>query len=258
MIDPFIVLTPILLLGVVALLGFAGCSNLFGITKIPYSPPVARVFQQAANQNSGVGPFTVTYTPAPDAADVAVVVSVHWGSSGGAAAKIAVNGVTPQTVESDAFNPQTVAHFLANNIDLSSGQIDVSVGLSSSSNTAWDYCVSVYTNVDQTTSFDSPVSRQGTAQGTIPDAMNSVSINSSAGQMIYVAAVSQTTGGFLGGNLSAGSGFNLVSGPISYFLVEDLPIDSNTTEPVAPVATVAGGARWYFFAMEINFSSQAS
>jgi hypothetical protein len=42
MIDPFVLLTPILVLGVIALLKFIGCDVLFGIQAIPPTPPLLK------------------------------------------------------------------------------------------------------------------------------------------------------------------------------------------------------------------------
>lgn len=253
MTDAFILLTPLLVFAILALFAFVGCDRVFRIDPVTAPPdvlPVTRIFQQAANQNSGKGPFTVSFTPAASDANMLVLVSIHWGNSGGATAAITVNGTAAQTIESDLFNPQAVAHFFANNL---SGPITVSIALSSNSNTAWDYCVSIYSNADQSSSpFNSPVSRQGTVQGTIPDSANQISITSSPNNLIYAVANSQVAGGVLGGNLSIGAGFNLVASPSAYFLVEDLAVDDQTTEPVIPTVSVSGAARWYFFAAEIK------
>jgi hypothetical protein len=253
MIDAFILLTPILVFAILALSAFVGCDRLLGLQEV-YPPPdvlpVTRIFQQAANQNSGKGPFTVSFSPLASDANLIVLVSIHWGNSGGATAAITVNGAAPQAIESDLFNPQAVAHVFASGL---SGPISVSIALSSNSNTAWDYCVSIYSNADQSSSpFNSPVSRQGTAQGAIPDSANQISITSSSNNLIYAVANSQVAGGVLGGNLAVGAGFSLVASPSSYFLVEDLAVDDQTTEPVIPAVSASGGARWYFFAAEIK------
>jgi hypothetical protein len=245
-----IFLTPILVLAIVALLGFVGCDRVLGLTHFPQTGPISRVYQVAGNQASGKGPFTVTYSPASASVQFAVVISMHWGDSGGATAQVAVNGATQQAIQTDTFDPQAVAHFVVNNVNADSmGMITVSVGLSSNSATAWDYCVSIYNNVNQTNPYGSNAARQGTTQGSIPDTANAISITSSANDLIYSVAVSQTTGGFLGGTVSANAPFTQVENPVSYFLVEDLQVDNNTAQPVSPTATVSGAAKWYFFAM---------
>jgi len=243
-----IFLTPIFVLAIVALLGFVGCDIALGIPPIPPRVAISRVYQFAGNQASSRGPFPVTYSPPSASDEFAVVISMHWGNSGGATAQVTVNGATPQTIQTDTFDPQAVAHFIVNGVKAdTSGMINVSVGLSSNSQTAWDYCVSIYDKVNQT-NFNTQ--RQGTAQGSIPDAVNAISINANANDLIYAVAVSQKTGGFLGGNLSANPSFTLVETPINYFLVEDLQVDKTTAmQPVLPTATASGGAKWYFFAM---------
>jgi hypothetical protein len=164
-----------------------------------------------------------------------------------------VNGAVPTQVTVDIFNPQAVAHFSANDL---TGPISVSVGLSANSNTAWDYCVTIYSHADQGASpLNSPVSRQGTAQGTIPDAANQVSLNSSVDHLVYAVAVSQSGGGVLGGNLATGADFVSVASPIGFFLVEEMSVTQQTTQPVVPSANASGGARWYFFAADIKNAS---
>jgi len=251
MTDLFLILTPFLVLAVIALLGFIGCDRVLGLAPVSAVSAVSRVFQQSANLAAGAGPFTATYTSPAGESGLIVIVSLHWGGSGGATPKITVNNNPPQPIESDTFNPQTVAHFFAN--QLGAGQIDVSVALTSGSNTAWDYCITIYKNADQTSSpFNSPLARQGTAQGTIPDAANQISFTSSNDNLIYAVAMSQLAGSMLGGNLSAGTDFAAVASPSSYFLVEEQTVDGMTTEPVIPSASVSGGTRWYFFATEIK------
>src|SRR5260370_22490713 len=132
MTDLFLILTPFLLLAVIALLGFIGCDRVLGLTTVnPPASGVTRVFQQSANSAAGGGPFTATYTPPTGESGLIVIVSLHWGGSGGATPKVTVNNNPPQQIESDTFNPQTVAHFFAN--QLGTGQIDVSVALTSGS-----------------------------------------------------------------------------------------------------------------------------
>ena len=248
-----IFLTPIFVLAIVALLGFVGCDVLLGLTPITPIVAISRVYQHAGNQASGKGPATVTYTPGSASDQFAVVVSMHWGNSGGATAQVTVNGAAPQSIETDAFDPQAVAHFLANSVQAdNTGVINVSVGLSANSATAWDYCVSFYNNVNQANPYDSNTQRQGTAPGPIPGGGSPISISSNPNDLIYAVAVSQKAGGFLGGNLSPTAPFTLVESPINYFLVEDLQVDKNTIEPVIPNATALNGANWYFFAMALR------
>src|SRR5689334_718879 len=118
MMDVLIVLTPVLVLAIVALVGFIGCDRVLGIAPVgpPLPPVTAHIFQQSANLAAGSGPFTFTYTPAADETNLLVLISLHWGGSGGAQPKITVNGNAPQQIESDTFNPQTVAHFFANQL----------------------------------------------------------------------------------------------------------------------------------------------
>jgi len=243
-------LTPIFVLAIVALLGFVGCDVVLGLSPISPIVAISRVYQVAANQGSGKGPFTVPYSPASSSDKFAVVISMHWGNSGGATAQVTVNGSMPQSIQTDTYDPQAVAHFIANGVQAdNSGMINVSVGLSANSATAWDYCVSIYNNVNQTSPYEFNTQRQGTAQGPIPNAVSPISINSNKNDLIYAVAVSQKAGGFLGGNVSANASFNVVENPINYFLVEDLQVDSNTMQPVMPAASASGGANWYFFAM---------
>jgi hypothetical protein len=253
--DSFIMFTPLLVFAIVALLGFVGCDYLLGIKEFPPATAVTRVFRQAGNPSGGKGPFIVSYSPTVSDDNVLVLISLHWASSGSPSPvpDITVNGAPPTQVTMDNFNPQSVAHFFANNL---SGPINASVGLTANSNTAWDFCVIIYSNADQSSSpLNSPISRQGTAQGTIPDAANQLSITSAVDHLIYAVAVSQSGGGVLGGNLAPGTDFVSVASPIGFFLVEELSVTQQTTQPVVPSANVSGGARWYFFAADIKNAS---
>jgi hypothetical protein len=253
--DPFLIFTPLLVFAIVALLAFVGCQLVFNLDEVPPLTTVTRVFQQTGNPSGGKGPFTASYTPASSDTNLLVLISLHWASSGSPPPlpDITVNGALPTQVTMDNFNPQSVAHFFANNL---SGPINASVGLTANSNTAWDFCVTIYSNADQSSSpLNSPISRQGTAQGTIPDAANQLSITSTVDHLIYAVAVSQSGGGVLGGNLAPGTDFVSVASPIGFFLVEELSVTQQTTQPVVPSANVSGGARWYFFAADIKNAS---
>ena len=68
----------------------------------------------------------MTYSPASSSDQFAVVISMHWGNSGGATAQVTVNGAAQQPIQTDTFDPEAVAHYIANGVKAdSSGMINV-------------------------------------------------------------------------------------------------------------------------------------
>jgi hypothetical protein len=64
MIDPFVLLTPILMLAIIALLGFVGCNQVFGLEETTvYEPPEPPTNLRALAQNARV---RLTWDPSPD------------------------------------------------------------------------------------------------------------------------------------------------------------------------------------------------
>ena len=60
MIDPFVILTPFLLLGVIALLGFVGCQQLFGVVGGSDAPVKVTGIQPQSGSTQGGTPVTIT------------------------------------------------------------------------------------------------------------------------------------------------------------------------------------------------------
>lgn len=94
MIDPFLLVTPILLLGIIALLGFLGCDRVLGLAPITVNPP--QVFSIMPTSGSPLGGDTVTIS----GASFVDTPSVTFGNTGAMSVTLVnssqLNAVTPQ------------------------------------------------------------------------------------------------------------------------------------------------------------------
>jgi hypothetical protein len=80
MIDPFVLLAPVLLLAVVALLRFVGCNLVFKLKETQPIPPPIAVVQHFSNRNTnGVTSHAVAF-PSSVADHNTIVVAVGWGN----------------------------------------------------------------------------------------------------------------------------------------------------------------------------------
>lgn len=253
MIDGFVVLTPILLLAVIALLGFVGCDRVFGLQYVdpPGTPsPVNHV--QTVIKSGAAGSNTITADPLSLQGGELIVATVQWGSA-------AVQQPTPALTGADfapvlgggpfAWNGMRVQTFFGTNPS-NNQTVTVEAILSGGSNVTWNLCVSAYADVDSHTPIYSPQQSGPIYVGNNPQ---TPAINIGDGDLVYAVALAADNGGAFPGNnsLAAGPGFTAEFTAIANPLVED----GGKTGPVTAQATITSqgpNPKGFIFAMGIK------
>jgi hypothetical protein len=216
MVDPFLILTPVLLVAIVALLGFVGCYQ-----NITYTPPplvhVQTVVAQASANTS-----KVTAGPLALQGGELIVVAVQWSSAISGpempgftgAAFSPVNGGGPF-----AWNNMSVQIFSAFN-PAGNTQLTVTASLPRNANVAWNLCVSAYDGADESVPLYSPQTSKLNYVGNNPQ---TPPLNLGTGDLAYAVAFAANRDGTFPGNnsLTAGPGFTAEFPAITNPLVED-------------------------------------
>jgi hypothetical protein len=217
MIDGFVLLTPIVLLAVIALVGFIGCQLVF-----PLNPPPA-VEHVATTVKTGLpGMDTVTTDPLILEGGELIVATVQWGSA-------AVQPPTPELSGAE-FSPAVgggpfnwsgmkVQTFLARNPE-NQKALAVQAIVLGGANVVWNVCVSAYRNVDGANPIFSPIQNGSAFVGTNPQLPP---ININEGDTVYaVALAADNNGTFPGSNAYvAGPGFTAEFPAVANPIVED-------------------------------------
>lgn len=242
MIDLFVFLTPILVLGIVALLAFIGCDLVFP----PGPGPVTLVHLQTVT-TTGVGTtLLASLSDFGSRPKQAVIATVEWGGN----ANVTLTGATFSQVESDFLNPQRVATFFATGV---SGPVTVTATLDSPTTTEANLIVSAYDAVGGVPDQASFARGTGTAANlTFPTSA------SLAGDMVYSVVITRSAGAVLSGALLPGTSPNFTgeAGQGSYHMVQDyvLLAADLVASPIDVTATNTGGtptSLWYIFAMRL-------
>lgn len=251
--DPFVILTPLFLLGIVALLGFVGCDRILGLTPIEPIMDVTNIGQTMivhGSNNSGgaIAQASVSFSDRPKL----IVVTVVWPTGGGTLSALTVTGGSFQPpLKADVWSGYNVQTLVAANVP-TGANVAISATLSSPSTPSpWFMCVTVYDNVDQSNPTYSPSSANSTTSATITP----ISLNALEGSdLIYAVAIAQTAASSFAnftGQLSPSSGFTAEQS-LGYVLVED-----QVTTAVGPVSvgadtTGTNTAKWYLVAIGIK------
>ena len=99
MIDSFVLLTPILLLGIIALLGFVGCDRVFGLVEVKSNPQISSIDPASGTPNGGTA---VTIT----GSDFEQTPTVTFG--GTAATNVTFDSQTQLSATTPQHSPATV------------------------------------------------------------------------------------------------------------------------------------------------------
>lgn len=252
MIDGFVILTPILLLGVIALLGFVGCDRVFGLYPVdPATPnPVSHV--QTVVKSAPAGTGTITADPLSLQGGELIVATLQWRSALAQQPTPALTGADFAPVVGGGpfdWNGMRIQTFFGTNPP-NNDTVTVEAILSGGSNVTWNLCVSAYENADSDAPIYSPQQNGPAYVGTNPQ---TPAINISSGDVVYAVAFAADSGGAFPGNnsLTAGAGFTAEFPGITNPLVEDggtgNPVTAqalNTTQGLTP--------KGFIFAMGIK------
>lgn len=245
MLDPYVFLTPLFVLGIVALLGFVGCDRILGLEEV--DPPPVGVGHLQTVTTTGSGAKLVAALPDLTTGQPQLIIAtVEWGGN----ATLTLSGATFTQVVSDSLSPQNVATFFASNV---TGAITVTATLSAPTTTEANLLVSAYGGTSGNPD------RAGSAQGSGTSAVLPMQTTGlSAGDLVYSVVISRTTGSVLSGKLVPGAtpSFIAEAGQGGYHLVQDYVLDSADVEAgqINVSATNTTGtptSLWYVFAMRI-------
>jgi hypothetical protein len=244
MVDPYVFLTPILVLGIVALLGFVGCDIVWRVDEFGRPNKVAHL-QTVTTTGTGTT-LTASLPDLSGGKSQLIVATLEWGGG----ATMTLSGSTFTQIETDNLNPQKVATLFANNV---SGALTVTATLSAPTTTEANLLVSAY-NV---TGGDPDAT--GSAQGSGTDAVLPMQTSGlSPGDLVYSVAIARSSGAVLSGALVPGSApsFMAEGGQGSYHLVQDYVLDdadvaAGQINVTATNTTGTPTSLWYIFAMRI-------
>ncbi len=248
MIDGFVILTPILLLAVVALLGFAGCQ--FHAAAPPSVSNVQTVVQSAA-----AGTKSVTAAALSLQGGELIIAAVQWSSAVALPETPALSGAAFSPVDGGgpfAWDVMSVQIFSAVN-PAGNTQLTVTALLPRNSNVAWNLCVSAYDGVDEVAPFYSPQTSPLDYAGNNPQ---TPALSIGSGDLVYAVAFAANSDGTFPGNnpLTAGSGFTAEYPAVTNPLVED----GDGNSPVIAQVTNSNSdpnAKGFIFAMGLKVSS---
>lgn len=260
MLDLFLILTPVLLLAIVALFGFVGCYQDLVYTG-PLLTHVQTIVASAATTMLSVsaGPLTLQ-------GGEFIVVAVQWSSANAAPSTpelkeptlgnivfAAVSGGGPFTWYAIDSNHNMMVQIFSASNPPGNTQFTVQARLLQESNMPWNLCVSAYAGVDENAPVYSPQTSKLDYVGNNPQ---TPPINLGAGDLVYAVAFAADSDGTFPGNnpLSAGPGFTAEFPAITNPLVED----GNGNNPVVAQVTNANtdpNAKGFIFAMGLKSAS---
>ena len=245
MLDPFLILTPVLLLAIVALLGFVGCYQDVTLT----APVLMHV--QTVVKSAPAGTKSVTADPLTLQGGEFIVVAVQWSSAISGPDMPGLTGASFSPVNGGgpfAWNNMSVQIFSASN-PAGNTQLTVTASLPRNSSVDWNLCVSAYAGVDENAPVYSPQTSGLNFVGNNPQ---TPPLNIGAGDLVYAVAFAANNNGTFPGttSIAAGPNFTDESGGVTNPIVED----GNTGNPIVAQATVSGDAnpRAFLFAMGIK------
>ena len=238
MFDFFLLFTPLLLLPVIALLAFAGCS---------FQPRPAEVTHvQTVVETQSAGSNSITAELDKVFGGELVVAVVQWRPLVAAdEPSLPAGFTTPSGFGPFPWNGMQVKIFLGQN---SQGNTDLTVTATLPHNSAstWNLCVSAYSVVNQDSPTSSPVTLSYT--GSTP---NTPGLTIGPYDLVYAVAFAADSDGTFPGSdntLKAGPGFTAESQTANP-LVED---GKGTNPVVAQVTNANPNSQGFIFAMGLN------
>lgn len=252
MIDWFVILTPILLLFVIALLGFVGCDQVLGLTEV--TPAVTHV--QTTVQTGASGTSTITADALTLAGGELILVTVQWKSAGipSATPSLTGTGTSPTgepILNNASFAPVTVGgqgtgQYFWNGLEIQSFwatnpaantsltvQVVLMTGANQSNSASiWNLCVSAYKDVQ---SGVAPYSPQASATNYVGLTPSTAAINLGTHDLLYAVGFAADANGTFPGNnpLVAGAGLVAEFPAVSNPLVEDGGVNSTIAGQVS-------------------------
>ncbi len=249
MLDPFLILTPVLLLAIVALLGFVGCyQDVFVLPPLLLHVQTVVASASANTKSVSAGPLTLH-------GGELIVVAVQWSSAISGPEMPGLSGASFSPVNGGgpfAWNNMSVQIFSAFN-PAGNTQLTVTASLVRNSTVTWNLCVSAYSGADENTPLYSPQTSKLNYVGNNPQ---SPPLNTGTNDLVYAVAFAANSDGTFPGNssLTAGPGFTAEFPAITNPLVEDGD-GSNPVVAQATNTTPDPNAKGFIFAMGLKSAS---
>ena len=248
----FVLLTPLLLLPIIALLGFVGCNLVFPL-QAPVATPVQHV--QTVVKSATAGASSIAADPLTLAGGELLIVTVQWRSPTVQQPPPALSGAVFSPIPGAGpfdWNGMNIQSFVATN-PANSTSVAVQAQLAGGSIVPWNLCVTAYKGYDPDSPVYSPISSGPIFVGTD---IKSPAINVGEGDKVYaVAFAADNDGTFPGSNsLTPGANFTAEFTVVANPMVED---GGSGNPVVAEAINTASGPnpRGFIFAMGIKAQS---
>ena len=236
MIDGFVILTPLLLLAVIALLGFVGCDQVLGLTQAYEGTAYVNtaVFVEPATTN------TVTAVLSGLSGGELIVITLQWSGNAPTFTPHLTSAAGPYTWElqttAASKKISAIQVLTAMNPD-NSAQFTVTVTLSSV--VPWSVCLTAFSTVDANSPTYSPQTVQASTSANSPAQTSAIGLGESDA-LYAIGIAADASGNILSaqGNLAPGSGFTLDYPGTTNVLVEHLFPNGNQS-----VAAVVNNTR---------------
>jgi hypothetical protein len=250
MIDGFVILTPLLLLAVIALLGFVGCDQVLGLTQAYAGVGYVNtaVFVEPANTN------TVTAVLSGLSGGELIVITLQWTGNAPTFTPNLTSAAGPYTWElQTTAAPKKISAiqvFTAMNPD-NSAQFTVKVTLSSV--VPWSVCLTAFSAVDANAPTYSPQTVQASTSANSPAQTSAIGLGDSDA-LYAIGIAADGTGNILSaqGNLAPGPGFTSDYPGTTNVLVEHLTPNGNLSLPAVVNNTQNASANLFVFGMGIK------
>jgi hypothetical protein len=250
MIDGFVILTPILLLAVIALLGFVGCDQVLGLTQAYEGVGYVNtaVFVEPANTN------TVTAVLGGLSGGELIVITLQWSGNAPTFTPHLTSAAGPYTWELQTTVPPKkisgIQVFTAINPD-NSAQFTVKVALNSV--VPWCVCLTAFSTVDANSPTYSPQTVQASTNANSPAETNAIGLGES--DALYAIGIAAGGAGNIlsaQGNLAPGAGFTSDYPGTTNVLVEHLFPNGNQAVSAVVNNTQSSSANLFVFGMGIK------
>ncbi len=238
MLDLFLILTPMLLLAIVALLGFVGCYQ-----NVTYTPP-ALMHVETTVKTGASGTNTISADPLTLMGGELIIVTVQWKSASATASTPSLTGtgtspnnepiLTSASFAAVAVGGAGLGQYFWNGLAIQSfwatnpqgnTSLTVKAALMDGSNpspsaSTWNLCVSAYSGAASATAPYSPEASDPGYTGPTPTAP---AINLGPGDMLYAVGFAADPDGTFPGStsLAAGPGLSAEFPAVKNPLVED-------------------------------------
>jgi len=267
MIDWFVILTPILLLAVIALLGFVGCDQVFGLSQT--TPGEANqvgyvntaVFVEPATPNNGADTTTFNAGLSDLHGGELIVITLQWKGNAPTFTPNLTTAAGPYDWQlTTTAPPQTISDIQVFTAMNAAGATQFTVQVQLNSVVPWSICLSAYNTVDISNPTYSPLTTQASAVAN-NSSTSTGSVGLSAGDALYAFGIAaEASGSFPSGanNLAPGPGLTPDNAGNTNPLVEHLITSNSGSNQSLPAVVVnqSGSAIGNLFVLGMGIKAE--